>query len=474
MNVGIYIRVSTEEQVKEGFSISAQKQKLEAYCMAQGWDSYKLYVDQGVSAKNTDRPELQRLLEDIKRQKIKTVLVYRLDRFTRSVLDLQNLLNDMEENECAFVSATELYDTTTAMGRMFINVVAAMAQWERENLGERIRMGLVEKARQGKYHAQTPFGFIKKDHKLYPHPERSEVLLDMIQKIEEGYSLQGLATYLNDSPHQPVRGYRWHGTSILSMLRNPVLYGGMMWQGELFEDVHEGLISKERFLHLGKLLTSRQNHKKRKVNSFFTYQMKLVCPQCSTHLTSERNTYERKDGSLLEHNRYTCQKCSRDKRKAVSFSETKFEEAFMNYIETLHVHGVPPEMKEKDPREEIDKKIKQLENQRAKYQKGWANDWISDEEFKTRMEETQYAINEWEEERSQLKAKVETASPEQIEIYAKSIIDNYKKLTPREKHEFLNIAVKDIYFDFKEEWYTGAKGKRQKRRHLWVTKVEFM
>ena len=134
MRVALYIRVSTEDQAREGYSIQAQKNKLEAYCVSQGWDVVGFYIDDGYSAKDLDRPEMKRMLKHIEQGLIDCVLVYRLDRLTRSVLDLYKLLEIFEQHNCKFKSATEVYDTTTAMGRMFITIVAAMAQWERENL----------------------------------------------------------------------------------------------------------------------------------------------------------------------------------------------------------------------------------------------------------------------------------------------------------------------------------------------------
>ncbi len=160
MRVAIYIRVSTEDQAREGYSIQAQKNKLEAYCVSQGWDIVGLYVDDGYSAKDLERPEMKRMLAHIEQGLIDCVLVYRLDRLTRSVLDLYKLLEIFERHNCKFKSATEVYDTTTAMGRMFITIVAAMAQWERENLAERVRMGMQEKARQGKWVINVaPYGY---------------------------------------------------------------------------------------------------------------------------------------------------------------------------------------------------------------------------------------------------------------------------------------------------------------------------
>nr|WP_206773168.1 recombinase family protein [Bacillus cereus group sp. N6] len=452
VTVGIYIRVSTEEQVRDGFSISAQREKLKAYCIAQDWDNFKFYVDEGLSAKDTNRPQLEMLLDHIKQGLITTVLVYRLDRLTRSVMDLYKLLDTFDKYNCAFKSATEVYDTSTAMGRMFITIVAALAQWERENLGERVKMGQIEKARQGEYSAKAPFGFDKnKNSKLIINETESKVVLDMVRKIEEGYSIRQLAIHL-DSYVSPIRGYKWHIATILDILSNNAVYGTIKWSDEIIEDTHEGIITKERFMKLQKLLSSRQNFKKRQCNSIFIYQMKLICPNCGNRLGSERSRYYRKrDDQHVECNQYRCQSCALNRvNKPFASSEKKVEKAFLKYISDLHFEQIPQFKEDDDESEIIKKQISKTERQREKFQKAWSNDLMTDEEFTDRMKETKEMLEK-------LTEKLQSLTPNQnTEIDSdtiKEIVDNIKNnwsyLPPADKKQFMSMFIESIKIDKK-------------------------
>ncbi|MFI8709835.1 recombinase family protein [Bacillus sp. NPDC077411] len=446
MTVGIYIRVSTEEQARDGFSISAQKEKLKAYCIAQDWDSFKFYVDEGISAKDTNRPQLNAMLDHIKQGLITTVLVYRLDRLTRSVMDLYQLLDTFDAYNCAFKSATEVYDTSTAMGRMFITIVAALAQWERENLGERVRMGQIEKARQGEYSAKAPFGFNKDENsKLVINEQESKVVLNMVKKVEEGYSIRQLAAHL-DSYVRPIRGYKWHIRTILDILSNHAIYGAIRWSDEIIEGAHKGIITKDRFMKIQKLLSSRQNLKKRKTTSIFIFQMKLICPNCGNRLTCERVMYHRKkDNMHIEHNRYRCQVCALNKRKAFSSSEKKIEKAFLDYIQNLRFEQIPQPTKEDDESEIIKKQLAKVERQREKFQKAWSNDLMTDEEFTELMKETKSTLES-------LKEKLHSLTPnenKEIDLdVIKDIINNIKNnwsvLPPTDKKQFMNMFIESI------------------------------
>lgn len=451
--IGIYIRVSTEEQAKEGYSIAAQRKKLEAFCVSQGWTSYRVFPDEGRSAKDLNRPQLKKMMQMVEEGLITTVLVYRLDRFTRSVRDLYKLLDTLNAHGCTFKSATELYDTSTALGRLFITLVAAMAQWERENLGERVKMGQIEKARQGEYSAKAPFGFDKDENsKLVINKDEEQVIFDMIAKLKEGYSLRQLAFYMDDeSGIPPIRSDKWNISVILAILKNPALHGDTFWAGETIEDTHQGILTRQEHKQLLKMLSDRQNKKKRRVNSFFVYQMKLVCPSCGNHLTSERCTYLRKtDNVLSEHNRYRCQPCALNRKPAISVSEKQLEIGFIKYMQNFKVSRLPQieKQKKEDKYTELLNRIERVKRQRIKYQKAWSRDQMTDEEFDNLMSETKNNIDNLMEELQALPpVEEQVTSPEMMLEIVNNFNLNWTRLTPREKHEFLNTFIKEIHFE---------------------------
>lgn len=462
MTVGIYIRVSTEEQAQEGYSISAQRERLVAFCLSQGWEDYRFYVDEGLSAKDTNRTQLQLMIDHIKQGSISVVLVYKLDRLTRSVLDLYKLLDTFEQFNCKFKSATEVYDTSTAMGRLFLTLVAALAQWERENLGERVRMGQIEKARQGEYAAKAPFGFDKgPDHKLVINTNEAEIILRMVNKLREGYSIRQLSNYLNDSGIEPIRGYKWHIRTVLDILHNPAIYGAVQWLDELTENAHQGIVSKSEFQDIQKILADRKNVKKRETYSTFIFQMKLICPVCGNHLSAERSKYTRKKtNERVEVIGYRCQPCTLNKRGSVRVSEKRVEKGFVKYMNGLLINKSNlPQTKETETDKtdsEIQKvlnHIKQVERQREKYQRAWSTDMITDEEFSNRMNETKNVLIE-------LNEKVKSITPpdntpnevdlEKIMGIVKEFELNWDHLNNQEKKQFLSMAIDKIIFQ-KEE-----------------------
>ena len=150
METAIYVRVSTEEQAQEGYSIRAQEQKLKDFARIKDWSIYKIYMDEGISGKNiTQRPAINEMLGDVRQGKVENVVVFKIDRLTRSMADLIYLVDLFNRHGCAFNSLMESIDTQTASGRMFLKIVGIFAEFERENLIERIQLGVERKVKEG-------------------------------------------------------------------------------------------------------------------------------------------------------------------------------------------------------------------------------------------------------------------------------------------------------------------------------------
>ena len=183
----IYIRVSTDAQREEGYSIEAQKEMLTAYCISKGIKNYEYYTDGGFSGSNLDRPELKKLISDVADGKIGCVLVYKLDRLSRSQKDTLYLIEDIfNPKNVDFISLNESMDTSTPLGRLMLGILSAFAQLERENIKERTRMGMKERIKSGLWPGggRIPFG--------YDYDSKSGVLVpnrdaDTVRKIYELY-----------------------------------------------------------------------------------------------------------------------------------------------------------------------------------------------------------------------------------------------------------------------------------------------
>lgn len=455
MTIGIYIRVSTEEQVKEGYSIPAQKERLTAYCKAQGWDDFKFYIDEGVSAKDTNRPKLKLLLDHVKSGSISTILVYRLDRFTRSVRDLYSLLDFLEKYNCAFKSATELYDTSSAMGRMFIGLVALLAQWERENLSERVKMGLEEKVTGGERVGNVPYGFdLSDEEKLVKNQKQSEIVLDMIDKFKSGMSANALCDYLNKTNNDRV----WHPNGVLRILKNPALYGSTRWNDKVIEYTHDGLITKQDFLKIQRMLDDRSLHHKREVQSIYLFQGVLVCPTCGNILTVNRFIRKKKDGSENVTVTYKCQWCYKAGNTMLTIGEYRFLDALYEYMKNVEIKNIEP-VEVKDEQSILIEQLSVIEKKREKYQKGWAADLIADDEFEKLMLETKEFYDDLKKRLSNYKVPVQIDT-EALKKIVFMFNENFMLLTQEEKRMFVSQFIRKIEFKLVEQ---PPKNKRNKK-----------
>lgn len=249
MKTGIYVRVSTEEQVVDGFSINAQIDKLSKYAYSLDWEVVDYYIDEGISGKNlSDRGEVNRLINDVISGKINNVLVYKLDRITRSMKDLIYLIELFDKYGCTFNSQTEKIDTSNAVGRMFIKIIGIFAEFERENLAERVSFGYEQKTREGNYtNCNGVYGYdYVKGYGLVVNEVEKDIVNNIFTWYLSGESMLGIARHLSDLGIPTKRGGKWRCSTIKSILTNP-LYIGV---------VRYGLHKKNGFEVVGKNIDS--------------------------------------------------------------------------------------------------------------------------------------------------------------------------------------------------------------------------
>ncbi len=455
MRTAIYVRVSTEEQAQEGYSISAQKKRLQAYCDSQAWEVVGFYVDEGISAKNMDRPELQRMNEHIKNGLIDCVLVFRLDRLTRSVLDLYKLLALFDKYDCKFKSATEVYDTTTAMGRLFITIVAALAQWERENTGERVRIGLEEKVRQGKYAAHVkPFGYSLDNatSELTIIPEEARIIKSIYSSYLEGNSTNKIANDLIGTP-----GAKWSHMQIYKILKNPLYKGTLRWgdkSNNYFEVANAvpPIISSELFDQVQLHLKQRGMKHPRSATSNYIFSGKVRCGLCGNLIVG--NKIKGKDREYYNY------RCTGRKLKVcnLNISSDDLENLFLNYISTLKYEDEVKEFDLKieapvDNREELEQELNTIAKRRKKWQYAWANDMMNDEEFTQRTKEENEREKKIKEKMDNL-SPIKTHTKEDIQAVVLELEKNWLYFSEYEKKTFVGILVESF-----EVSRSGVRGK---------------
>lgn len=237
----IYIRVSTDYQAEEGYSIDAQKEQLTAYCIAKGIKNYQYYIDGGWSGSNLKRPAMQRLIMDAKAGKLSHCFVYKLDRLSRSQRDTLYLIEDIfDENNVDFISLTESFDTSTQVGKLIISILSAFAQLERENIRMRTRMGMLERVKAGYWMGggRVPFGFdYDAEQGILVHNADTPKVVKMYELYLNGYAIQTIATML---------GLRYERL-VYQILTRKTNYGIIEYRGVEYKGLHEPIITKETY-----------------------------------------------------------------------------------------------------------------------------------------------------------------------------------------------------------------------------------
>jgi len=240
--VAIYVRVSTEEQAKEGLSIDAQIDKCNSFCQARDWGVYKVYRDAGYSAGSLNRPALELMMRDAQEKRFDIILVYKIDRFSRKLRDLIMVLEDLKEKKINFTSVTEQIDTTSAMGEAFFQIIGVFAQLERGMVKERVELAFDRKIKLGEAVHRAPFGYIFQNKKLVPDPENSENLKEIFEMWVTGVDYKEL-----------LKKFRLSSSTLYQIIKNPIYLGKIRYKGQIYEGKHIALITEDLFNEANKI-----------------------------------------------------------------------------------------------------------------------------------------------------------------------------------------------------------------------------
>lgn len=353
----LYCRVSTEEQAREGYSVAAQRDRLLAFCEAQGWTVADIYKDEGWSGAKVDRPALTRLRKDAREHKFDLVLVWKVDRLSRKVADLAALIDEFDRHGIAFRSVTEPFDTSHAAGRAFLQMLGVFAELERENIRERARLGIRKRVESGLLHGRpAPIGYRHTGKGVWEIvPEEAAVVRWIVQQYLAGRGALRVAQALKsghvDGLSSQVIQEQFGKPTLDSVVdrirwivRNPVYAGYAPLGDELHPGRHEAIIEPETWSRLQDLIDRRRRSPNRAHTSRYLLSQRIVCGECGSPMYGRREPARKLGGSYREY--YVCSRSSTVRGTAATcgnwgISRDRAEQEVLAALRRLAVTGLP-------------------------------------------------------------------------------------------------------------------------------------
>ena len=385
---GVYIRVSTEDQAREGFSLGEQEEKLLQLCKFKELEVYKVYKDAGISAKDMEhRPQFQAMLQDMKEGKINYIVAYKLDRITRSVRDLEELISVLEQYNCFLLCDRDDVNTSTANGRFFVRMLTVLSQLEIEIVSERTKFGLNGAIKSGHIPGQRPFGYTKsEDKKMIVDNATRPYIEKIFDMYLEGKSFQQIANYFKENNIYPKK--KWHDTTIQKIIDNKIYMGdyeqykriGKQENLEpiMYMNVVEPIISRAKWKEFQK--QKERNQRTYTRDRIYTFFQRLKCPSCGRIMKCKGS-----GGTKRKYMYYTCEHCH------VNFNENHVEELLESFIYDLLEYDMAvkkfflPILEDKNNKIDtttIDKEIRNLEKQRDRIKQAYIKGIVEMEDFK--------------------------------------------------------------------------------------------
>lgn len=343
-----YVRVSTDNQL-ENYSIDEQVQRISAYCQAKGWILIKTYTDGGFSGGNTERPALQQMLTAIKKTHVDAVVVYKLDRLSRSQKDTLTLIEDeLLNNGTDFISICENFDTSTPFGRAMIGILSVFAQLEKDQITERFTMGRIGRSKAGYYHGGgfIPFGYNYVNGLLVVDEYQAIIVREIFQEFLNGKSINAIWHMM-----QNKYGGKWSASKVRKIITNTNYIGKVKFRGAEYDGVHQPIVPAQTFMLANQLLVSSSRREKFTAAQKTPFRAEtllsglLYCERCGARYSGAHGFYKCYSRSKTSKTQVIDPSCKNDNWKIEELNQIVLQTIF-NFLEnptmlneTLNTHA---------------------------------------------------------------------------------------------------------------------------------------
>jgi site-specific DNA recombinase len=468
---GVYIRVSTEDQAREGFSLGEQEEKLRQLCKYKDFEIFKIYQDAGISAKDMEhRPGFQEMMEDMKKGKINYIVAYKLDRVTRSVRDLEQLITELEKYDCYLICDRDDVNTSTANGRFFVRMLTVLSQLEIEVVSERTKFGMSGAIKAGHLPGTCPLGYYRdKDKKVRIDETTKDVVKRIFNMYLEGKSYYQISCILDEEGVLYPERNKWTEAAVRTIINNRIYVGDYVRNKTLndetkeivYQDVVAPIITRAEWEEI-------QIQKEKNMQSFsrdrvYIFFQKLICPKCGKLMLCKGS-----GGKKKKYMYYNCGDCH------LYFREDKIEDVLLNFILSLveydsvvkkYFYPILAE-KEEHKTDDIEKEIADLEKRRDRIKKAFVSGIVEMEDFAEDYKLIEEKLNKLEQIRMD-NMKIDTEHFSLMKIMAdrdfeiesrlneESFVEDLKAQwnmkTKTEKQEFISKFIESMILEKDEE-----------------------
>lgn len=439
---GLYLRVSTEDQAREGFSLPEQRVCLEEYCKKRNYEIYDYYEDAGISAKKGNyRPAFERMKQDAYDGKINAVLAIKLDRFSRSVYDWENTMDFFNQLKIDIICANEEVNTLNPNGRMVSRVMVAIGQNEIEKTSERTKFGLAGAIKQGHIPHRACLGYKHEKKKLVIDYTTKDIVVRIFELYHSGMSYQKISNLFNKE--QVLGKTNWRDSTIVNILQNEIYKGDFVHgkrtdEPTYYKNVVEPIVSRELWEECQQ--QKKNNSRSYKRNLTYLFLQKLRCPKCNRIMGGKAT--KKRNGNVYYY--YYCTDCKLNiKEEIIEDYMKKFIDDLVEYDSVVNQFFLPMiKQKIENPREQLERQIREQSMKQERIKNAYINGAFSLEEF----EEEKKKINKTTE---NLKAKLnDTEVCDELKFTSEDIllkrdIDFINRIEYPDKYQELNKFWKD-------------------------------